>query len=213
MDILALKQGAEAPERANAQTLHQAAQDLADAFVEDPHVSWFVRNDSGRDLWRLRFFEFVLGEFALPQGEVHKPACGGAAAVWLPSEALQRVSLVQELLTLPVMLRVTGWRRIGRLMALSLAMDKHHPMDRPHTYLWFLGVTPAVQGHGIGSRLLRAGLDPLDREGRAAFLETSSERNVALYRRHGFKVVADYKPTPTGPQTYGMWRDPGVTEV
>ena len=47
----------------------------------------------------------------------------------------------------------------------------------------------------------------LDAEGRAAFLETSTERNVALYRRHGFEIIADYKPSPTGPQTYGMWRN------
>jgi hypothetical protein len=31
---------------------------------------------------------------------------------------------------------------------------------------------------------------------------------VLVYRRHGFEIVADYKPAPDGPQTYGMWREP-----
>ena len=107
-----------------------------------------------------------------------------------------------------LLLATTGLGRFGRLIALRAALDKHHPMDRPHTYLWFIGVSPKAQGLGIGSRLLKAGLDQLDAAGRPAYLETSTQRNVSLYRRHGFEIVADYKPTPDGPQTYGMWREP-----
>jgi ribosomal protein S18 acetylase RimI-like enzyme len=137
-----------------------------------------------------------------------RPEAGGGAAVWIPSETLVPQSLIEELRALPLLLATTGLGRFGRLLALRAAMDKHHPMDRPHTYLWFIGVTPKAQGLGIGSRLLKAGLDQLDSAGRPAFLETSTERNVALYRRHGFEIIADYKPTPDGPQTYGMWREP-----
>lgn len=208
MDIEAMRRGAEAPKRVDASDLDLAARDLSDAFVEDPHVSWFVRNDARRDAARLKFFQFILAGLALPDGEVMRPAAGGATAVWMPSESLGPTPLIDELRTLPLLLATTGLGRFGRLVALRAAMDKHHPMDRAHDYLWFLGVTPDAQGHGIGSRLLKSRLDQLDAAGRPAFLETSSDRNVALYRRHGFKVIANYKPAPDGPPTFGMWREP-----
>ena len=94
-----------------------------------------------------------------------------------------------------------------RLARLREVMDKAHPTDRPHAYLWFLGVTPEAQGHGIGSRLLKAKLDRLDVENMPAFLETATERNVALYRRHGFDVLSEYRPAPDAPRMWAMWRE------
>jgi hypothetical protein len=47
----------------------------------------------------------------------------------------------------------------------------------------------------------------LDTSGTPAFLETATERNVALYRRHGFDVIAQYRPAPDGPQVWAMWRE------
>ena len=89
-------------------------------------------------------------------------------------------------------------------------MDKHHPMGRPHAYLWFLGVTHAAQGHGVGSRLLKVATDRLDANGRPAYLETQTERNLALYRRHGFEVISEHRPRPDGPMLWSMWREPGA---
>jgi ribosomal protein S18 acetylase RimI-like enzyme len=208
MDVEQMRRGAEAPERVVPATVDLAAQDLADAFVTDPHLSWFFRDDARRDVMRRRFFEFLLRNMALPDGVVYRPAVGGAAAVWIPSETLTPSPLSQELKALPVLLGATGLARFGRLMALRKAMDAHHPVDRPHDYLWFLGVTPAAQGHGIGSRLIRSRLEVLDAQGRAAFLETGTDRNVSLYSRHGFKVIHKYRPTPDGPDVFAMWRDP-----
>lgn len=202
-----MRRGAEDPVLTDHNTMGQAAQDLADAFVTDPHVSWFVRGDRHCDAARLKFFQFILAGIALPLGEARRPLAGGAAALWIPSETLGPSPLIEELKLLPILLSITGFSRFGRLAALRAAMDKHHPMDQPHSYLMFIGVAPRAQGLGIGSRLLKAGLDRLDAEGRPAFLETSTERNVALYRRHGFEIIADYRPSPTGPQTYGMWRN------
>ncbi len=208
MDIEAMRRGAETPKRVDASDVALAAADLSAAFVADPHVSWFVRADARCDAARLKFFQYALENLALRDGEITRPDAGGAAAVWIPSEAWGSQFWLDELRALPVLLATTGLGRFGRLLALRNAMDKFHPTDRAHDYLWFLGVTPSGQGHGIGSRLLKAGLDKLDSAGRPAFLETSTERNVALYRRHGFEIIADYKPAPDGPQTYGMWREP-----
>jgi ribosomal protein S18 acetylase RimI-like enzyme len=87
-------------------------------------------------------------------------------------------------------------------------MDKHHPMKRRHAYLWFLGVRPEAQGRGVGSRLLKVATDRLDAAAEPAYLETQTERNVGLYRRHGFEVISEHRARPDAPMMWSMWRDP-----
>jgi ribosomal protein S18 acetylase RimI-like enzyme len=90
-------------------------------------------------------------------------------------------------------------------------MDNHHPLDRPHAYLWFLGVSPAAQGRGVGSALLRAASVRLDAQRMPAYLETGTTRNVALYERHGFKVLSEHRARPEAPTMWSMWREPGAS--
>lgn len=208
MDIELMRRSAEAPETATAADADAIAQDLSAAFHEDPVFSWFSRADTRRDAARTAFFRHVLTQMVLGVGEVQRPSTGGAAAIWMPSEQLSPNALIKELRALPMLLALTGWSRFVRLLQLREAMDRHHPMDRPHAYLFFLGVTPEAQGHGVGSRLLKAKTDRLDATRRPAFLETATPRNVAFYRRHGFEVVAEYRPAPGGPVNWAMWRDP-----
>jgi ribosomal protein S18 acetylase RimI-like enzyme len=207
MDIEQMRRDAEAPVKADAASAESVARDLAAAFVDDPLFDWFSRTDARRDGARLDFFRFFMKALVLPSGETLRPASGGGAAIWMGSETQGSNTLGEELQALPVLLGLTGWRRFPRMVRLRGVMDKAHPMDRPHAYLWFLGVTPEAQGRGIGSRLLKAKLDQLDLSGTPAFLETATERNVALYRRHGFDVIAQYRPAPDAPPMWAMWRE------
>lgn len=208
MDIELMRRSAQTPATARASDLERVAADLSAAFDIDPHFNWFLREDASRPKVRRRFFHFLLDRMALPQGRIDRPEGGGAAAVWMPFEALAPQPLSREVQALPVLLAATGLSRFGRLVALRGDMDKHHPTDRPHTYLWFLGVAPEAQGLGVGSRLLRAGLDRLDAANQAAYLETGTERNVALYRRHGFEVISEHRARADAPTMWSMWREP-----
>jgi GNAT superfamily N-acetyltransferase len=188
--------------------LDPAADALSAAFVHDPILDWFMREDAARDAARLRFFRLIVEEVAFPDGAVEQPMGRGAAALWIPSEKLHAQPLHRELRALPTLLHATGLNRFPRLMTLRTAMDERHPMERPHDYLWFVGVEPRMQGQGLGSLLLKDRTDRLDAAGRCAFLQTATPRNVTLYHRHGFEVVADYRPAPDGPLIWAMWREP-----
>ncbi|MEU2368381.1 GNAT family N-acetyltransferase [Streptomyces pseudogriseolus] len=91
---------------------------------------------------------------------------------------------------------------IGRLTA------GIHPQSRAHEYLWMIGVAPGRQGEGLGTALIGSALDRCDREGRAAYLEASSERSAVLYRRLGFEHLGEPLRLPDGPLMYPMWREP-----
>ncbi len=208
MDIEALRREAQAPVTATRAQVGDAARDLAAAFVDDPLFNWFMRPDPRRHAARERFFKVILKDVAFRDGRIQRPAGGGAAAVWIGSETLGPQPMHRELRGLPMLLNATGRSRFGRLLALRKAMEDHHPMERPHDYLWFLGVRPDVQGHGLGSRLLGAQIARLDARGRASFLETATPRNLPLYQRHGYEIIAEYRPAADAPVCWGMWREP-----
>src|SRR5579862_1038815 len=199
MDAETVRREAETPAVGLKADFDEIVQTLADAFAVDPHFDWLMRPGDGRDAARLGLFRLLIGHEGLTRGRIDRPAGGGAAAVWMPSEALVPTPLLVELRALPMMLRMTGLARLGRLMAIRADMDRHHPMERPHAYLWFLGVAPAAQGRGVGSALLRAANARNDAAGRPAYLETGTTRNVALYERHGFKVISEHKARPDAP--------------
>ena len=206
--IEALRRGAEAPVNAGPADLDAVADDLNEAFRTDPQFCWFLRDDNRREAARLRFMKMLLKEIALPTGEVTRPAGGGAVSIWIPSQALGPNSLLQELRVFPTILGATGLGRIGRLAAMRKVMDDLHPMERPHAYLWFLGVRPEAQGLGVGSRMLKAGLAKVDAQGLPAYLESSNAANVPLYRRYGFEVMREFRARPDAPPAWAMWREP-----
>ncbi len=87
-----------------------------------------------------------------------------------------------------------------------MRIDARHPTS-PHMYLAVLGTDPSAQGRGIGSALLAPVLRQCDEDGVPAYLESSKERNVAFYARHGFRVREEL-PLPRGPRMWLMWREP-----
>ena len=207
-DVGAMRASAETPVQASAGDVEEDAATLSDAFAVDPLMDWFLRADERRAAVRLAFFRMLVREEGFPLGRIDRPAGGGAAAIWMPYEWLGPTPLLTELRGLPAMLDATGLARFPRLGAIRRDMAAHHPKEPGHAYLWFLGVAPAAQGRGVGSALLRAANARLDAEGLPAYLETATTRNVALYKRHGFKVISEHKARPDAPTMWSMWREP-----
>jgi ribosomal protein S18 acetylase RimI-like enzyme len=208
IDLDQLRQEAETPSRADAATVDAAAADLSAAFVADPNFLWFGKPGPGYDAARFGFFRDILALLVLERGVIHRPASGGAAACWVPSTAMDEVPLALELALARRVLKLCGLGRAWRFQQTRMAMARYHPKAPPHEYLFFLGVRPDAQGKGLGSRLLKARLSVLDQEGRSAFLETSTPRNLPLYQGHGFEIIHEYRPAPRGPLTWAMWREP-----
>ncbi len=92
------------------------------------------------------------------------------------------------------------------MVGAALAELRVHRPDEPHFYLQMLGVRASARGRGIGGELLAGTLEHIDRLGSAAHLESSNPRNVSLYRRHGFEVVAELTMPEGGPTIRPMFR-------
>ena len=208
-DIEAMIRAAAAPERVAPDQIPAAAADLSDAFRDEPLLTWISRIDAGRHDARREFMEFILRRVIFGPGAIYRPATGGAAIAWIPAEHLGPQPIGKEIAFLPVALRLTGLARLHRLVLARWAIGRHQPMERPHDYLFFLGVVPEAQGKGIGAALMRDFLRRLDARRRPAFLETAEETNLPFYARFGFKVTAEYRAAPNSPRIWAMWRQAG----
>jgi len=184
------------------------AADYAAAFAADPMFNWFLKPGPQRPRHMLAFFRLILDTTAAPGRRLERPKDGGAAALWLPSEEMTAPGFLAEVRAALLFLAASGLERLPRVTQVRKAMDAHHPHDRAHDYLYFLGVRPDLQGSGLGGRLLKAHTARLDAAGRPAFLETPNPRTVPLYRAHGFEVIQEYQPAPGSPMMWPMWREP-----
>lgn len=88
-----------------------------------------------------------------------------------------------------------------------VAIEKAHPKEELW-YLQLLACDPEHQRQGVGTALLRDVHEQCDRDGRAAYLETQKEANLAYYRRFGYELAETLRPVKDGPPLWTMRRDP-----
>jgi ribosomal protein S18 acetylase RimI-like enzyme len=179
---------------------------LSAAFAEDPVFTW-IEPDRTR---RAAILPVTFGAFAAAFARhettdlARIDGAAAGAALWAPPgvEPIHPddAGLIDEAIGAYT---PEAQERNGALMA---AFEAAHPHE-PAWYLCFLGVTPGRQGLGLGSALLRPVLHRCDVAGHGAYLNATSERNRALYERHGFRCIGDI-PLPDGPTAYAMWRKP-----
>lgn len=152
------------------------------AFASDPMARWSLK-DPQAYLAVMPELIRAFGAAAYDSDSAYLSEDGGGAAMWLPPgvepdiETLDR--LIRENADPAILPDVEG---------IFDAMARYHP-EEPHWYLPLIGTDPMRQGQGIGSALMQHALVRCDRDGVAAYLESSNPLNIPLYRRHGFDIL------------------------
>ena len=154
------------------------------AFVDDPLMRWMFPD---ADQYLSAFPEVIrhYGGTAFELGTAFRTDDAAGCACWLaPGESVDEEALggVLESTIEP--------ERVGVVFEFMEQVGVSHP-EIDHWHLPIIGVDPSRQGVGLGSLLLAHTLAMVDRDGRAAYLESSNPRNVPLYERFGFEVIAE----------------------
>jgi ribosomal protein S18 acetylase RimI-like enzyme len=189
--------------KATAKDIPAMGDMLARAFHHDPIVDWVFQDEHRRPKYTRRFFS-GRARVLIGQREIYLADDGAAAAMWARPDEWRDPPL-QAFKELAVLTPGVG-RRAIQVMRGLIHVESRHPKP-PHWYLAVLGTEPDRQGEGLATALLRQVLDDCDRDEVPAYLETGTERNVAFYTRHGFKVSEELR-LPKGPPIWLMWRDP-----
>ncbi|MFJ8149677.1 GNAT family N-acetyltransferase [Streptomyces sp. NPDC096048] len=176
---------------------------LARAFADYPFTRHVVAADDHQERVR-RFQELFLVRVAMVYGRAWVTDDCRAVAAWTtperdPGPAFAEVG--------PQVAELAGDRAVA-LESAERALAPH----RPSGPVWFLatvGVDPRAQRAGLGTAVLRPGLEAAERAGFPVFLETSEAGNVRFYERLGFEVTAEVSLPDDGPLTWCMLREPG----
>jgi ribosomal protein S18 acetylase RimI-like enzyme len=181
---------------------------LGRAFTEYELLKYYFHDETERHAVAITL-AFIELSICLKYGEVYASSekLEGVAA-WLPA-GNSPFGGWQIIRSVPLSI-LFRFARLGasRMWAYGRYVDRLHRKLTPyqHWYLQIIGVDPAYHGQGFSSRLLRPVLERIDRERMPCFLETNTERNVAIYRRFGFEVISEDKIPGTEVMSFAMLR-------
>ena len=187
-------------EKYSAKNLESVLSILANAFVTNPlYVSAFgpQRLDQARLFFRIGLRHMFIGQAFVASvdsevsGYVHfnaSPYCLPAAEE-IPSVVTTVLKPLGE--AIPQVIR---W----------FARWCHLDPDEPHIHLGPIGVSPEMQGQGVGTTLMNRYIEYLKQEAAAGYLETDKPENVEFYKKFGFVVRREEEVI--GTPTWYMWR-------
>jgi len=182
---------------------------LGEAFADDPVVVGMIGSADGRRERAAALYAALLRaeDAAGLAVDVAREPDGTivGAAVWERPGA-PGATLGALLRETPGFVRALGLHRVPIALRGWSAFARQRP-DEPHWYLGEIGVSAARRGRGIGSRLLAHRLRHVDEQRGAAYLESSTPRNRALYVRHGFEPRGEIRGVHAA-RPVAMWRAP-----
>ncbi|NOT77012.1 MAG: GNAT family N-acetyltransferase [Cyclobacteriaceae bacterium] len=156
---------------------------LAASFDDNKSVNYVVKQDARRKERVRGLMEYsynVCNAFGEVWVSDDEQAC---ALILLPD--CKRTNLDAILRDVKLATSVIGLSRVGQVLSRESKIKAFHPKE-PFSYLWFVGVRPEVQGRGKGSQLLNEVIKGQD--SRPIYLETSVEKNLSWYKKHGFEI-------------------------
>jgi GNAT superfamily N-acetyltransferase len=175
---------------------------LADAFREDPVVNWAFPGPRATGA----VFAAMMRHVYLPAGRVELLGDDGAAA-WLTHDAPKDLPILARLRLMALVTMAGGFGVMGRVTALEKAMAARRP-DKPHLYLFAIGVRQRARGRGLGGRLMDPVLAACDARGDAVYLENSNPANHRFYASRGFETRSVFQAAKGAPSLEAMWRNP-----
>jgi ribosomal protein S18 acetylase RimI-like enzyme len=180
-----------------------AAHALAEAFADDPALSWIIPDRARRRACLPALFRLLQAQSAR-HGDVVLAGEEEAAALWYPPGTVRDGpwATIADHLRGALVLRGA----LRRALAVAEAIHAHHPAPQPCLYLRFIGAQPRAQGRGLGGALLREGIARAEAAGCGILLETATLANVGLYARFGFSVQSEWDVPGGGPHFWTMIR-------
>lgn len=167
---------------------------LSASFDDNKSVNFVVKQDKYRK-------ERIRGLM-----EYSFKVCNAFGDVWISDDAQacalvlhpdrKRLTLSGILWDAKLALSVIGISRVGQVLNRESKIKSLHPNGQ-FSYLWFIGVSPEFQGKGKGGKLLEEIIHESEAQGRPIYLETSVDRNIPWYKKHGFEIFKTLEFTYT----------------
>ncbi len=189
----------------------RAGNELARAFHEDPVWVAVMPDPTERGDQLPAMFTALVRTTLAAHGVVEVISGSEAVAVWMgPGREMGLWSMVRAGFAIPRFAMTLPAADRRRMLSVLRQLDgkRKATVSDPHWYISAIGVAPEHQGEGLGSRLIAAGVERADRDGRPIYLETETESNVDFYERRGFQLIEEIVVTGLDLPVWLMIRRP-----
>ena len=159
---------------------------LAECVDTNKSVNWIVKQDADRKD-RIRHLIDYSFDACLDAGEIHLTEDLNGVVICSMSD--DKLPFLEEAyLTARFVLQVTGIEGIGKALRREEYINSYHPQDHEFIYIWFIAVDKTEQGKGIASQMIEEIIDKSNKDCLPIYLETSEERTLRFYQKHGFEI-------------------------
>lgn len=193
------------------QDIKRAAEVLTLSFKDDPIFRYIFRSpEKYQQIAPWLFSTWVRWTVLFGKGWMTDDGCALVLMRSPGKSAMSFRSMIRAgMLLTPLKLGISAFRRF--YFEIVAMLDKKHARimgDTLHWYGWMIGVDPGKQHQGIGLQLMNYCFKLADDMQLPIYLETSVERNVALYNYKEFRMKDE--ATIAGRfNLYFMVREPG----
>lgn len=198
--------------------LDEAADAIADGFEQDPIFVHLIPDTSRRRKVTRLIILALLRESVRHRGTyvvIEDDEILGGAIAFPPGAYPPGVR--EEFSRLPTYLRIAAIdpRLVPRLLRLSRTSLAHMPHDESYWYVLEIAIRPGRRSFAALLELFRTLIDRVDREGAAAYLETTHPEVASGVQRYfGFEVrEEEVRLTEHGPASCTLWRQPAGARV
>lgn len=175
----------------------KVVQILTDSFQTNPSALWVIKQDD-KVQKRLKALIDYAVKTGMQNDGVFLSDDESTAAICFEEPASEnmksywhQLELIARAITLP---------RVPQVLKREAYLKKHRP-DEQHLNFWFLGVDPQKKGSG-GVHDIKNGIFQLAKEKNLPILlETSVQRNKAVYEYFGFRTYHTWKQS----EDYTLW--------
>lgn len=163
---------------------------MSRAFFEDPMMTYVFPEPLKRTISLARLMRTVVN-YCYLYGKVFTNDNLEGIACWLIPEKTSFTcarKIGSGMILDPLRIGHSNQQRLNKFIKLTDRMEREC-IQQPHWYLWYLGVEPTKQRHGIGASLLKSMINQIDQDGSPCYLETANYRDIAYYEKFNFRIV------------------------
>jgi ribosomal protein S18 acetylase RimI-like enzyme len=163
----------------------RALSTLALAFSSDPLLRWMFPSSDSYLANIIETFDVFAGNSIDGETCLITSSFEGAA-MWLAPGVETDEDAISDTFA-----RIFSPEFLPKVNEILATMESYHPHDDNCWYLPLIGVDPGHQNKGVGAALMKHMTEKLDNESAIAYLESSNQKNISLYLRHGFEVIGE----------------------
>ncbi|WP_186755547.1 GNAT family N-acetyltransferase [Echinicola salinicaeni] len=158
---------------------------LCKSFRDNQSVNYLVKQDKYKRKRAVGLMDYSYESCKL-NGQVYLSDDENACAL-VQYMDLKPPLFKAALLDIKLIISTIGIGNIFKALKRQSTIKGYYP-EGSKLYLWYIGVDPAKQGVGIGSRLLNEVMEKEGEKFETICLETSTPLNVPWYQNHGFEL-------------------------